>query len=140
MWFLHSHDWRKTESWFFNELILIIFEFHNLASVLYKLASQWQKYFSFQTTALHDAVQKVHYQHFSDSELIILWKRFEKNRFIGRREAEDLARVFNVYPDKILHWFAHQRFVGGLRAMEKTIEGKHFLTLFNVVSFCHPEL
>ena len=69
-----------------------------------------------------------------------MWKRFEKNRFIGRREAEDLARVFNVYPDKILNWFAHQRFVGGLRAMEKAIEGKHFLTLFDIVSFCHSEL
>ena len=55
-----------------------------------------------------------------------MWKRFEKNHFITRKEAEDLATVLNVGTDKILHWFGHQRVAGGFQAMERTVEGRHF--------------
>ena len=60
-----------------------------------------------------------------------MWKRFEKNHSISRKEAEDLAQVLNVYPGKIFHWFKHQRRAGGLCGVENTVEGRHFLTIFN---------
>ena len=57
----------------------------------------------------------------------MLWKRFEKSRFISRKEAEDLARVLNVFPEKIVDWFRDKRHIGGLRALERNAEGRHFL-------------
>ena len=90
------------------------------------------KCFSFQTSALDNPAQKSHLKKFSESELMILWKRFEKNIYICREEANDLAQVFNVKPDKIFRWFKHQRSAGGLQAMARAVEGMCILTIFKL--------
>ena len=49
---------------------------------------------------------------FRGVSLRLLKDRFEKDRYITQTEAEFLAQMLNVYPEKIINWFQHQRMKG----------------------------
>ena len=65
----------------------------------------------------------------------ILWKRFEQDPYIDHYEAENLAKILKVYPEKIKNWFKHQRKRGGIQGILRRTEGKHFVNILVMVAF-----
>ena len=56
---------------------------------------------------------------FHGANLKILMERFGKDSFINRTEAESLAKLFNVQPERVLGWFRRQRKKGSFQTVEK---------------------
>ena len=82
-----------------------------------------QNHFCFQATAFHGSKRKSRFKHFTDAQLRILWNHFQKNPYITYTEAEELAKMMDVYPQKILSWFQHRRTTGGLQQLEMATKG-----------------
>ena len=80
----------------------------------------------FNETALHGVRRIRQYKQFNDAHLRILWKRFQKHSFISQSEAEELAEMMNVSPERIRHWFKRQRNIGALQQLERVSKGKDF--------------
>ena len=49
-------------------------------------------------------------------------ERFGKNSFINRTEADSLAEMLNVQPERIFGWFRRQRHKGRLQTVERVIK------------------
>ena len=49
---------------------------------------------------------------FHGAILKMLMERFGKDSYINRAEAEFLAKMLNVQPERIMTWFSYQRIKG----------------------------
>ena len=102
--------------------VTILVQLNKFKSILY----------SFEATQLHNVKKSSSTLHkrFTTAQLRVLWKRFEKDQFISRTEADELAKEMDIYPEKIFNWFHHQRSQGGLKEKETAIKGLNALKCF----------
>ena len=94
-----------------------------------------QYHLPFPKTAFRGVSKTKLYTHFSKAQLRIMWKQFEINPYLSRTEAEELAKMFKVFPEKVLNWFQRQRCIQKSREVEGAFEGKHFLTILKYRCF-----
>ena len=56
---------------------------------------------------------------FHGADVRLLMERFEKDSFINRTEAESLAEMLSVQPERVLRWFYRHRRKGSLQTVER---------------------
>ena len=67
------------------------------------------------------------YKHLNSAQLKILLERFQKHSYITHWESVDMAERLHINPEKIQHWFQHQR-----KLHKAESERKNFLRMLNL--------
>ena len=82
-----------------------------------------------QTIAFQNIRKRRRFKYFNSVQSKLLLERFEKDPYISYLESKDLARILNVNPERIIHWFQHRR---EMHKTESDVKRKDFLRMFNL--------